>query len=99
MRRKLKMVDVAYRLTDLASPPGNRLEALKGGGEATLKVAADVGLYILNEKRAHLARLQSSLGLYVTVQIDPLAAHADCQIERTSMETRPDHAPVAAPVD
>ena len=29
-RRKLKMLDVAHRLTDLASPPGNRLEALKG---------------------------------------------------------------------
>jgi proteic killer suppression protein len=30
VRRKLKYLDVAFRLTDLASPPGNRLEALKG---------------------------------------------------------------------
>ncbi len=30
VRRKLKMLDVAQRLTDLRSPPGNRLEALKG---------------------------------------------------------------------
>lgn len=30
VRRKLKMLDVAQRLMDLRSPPGNRLEALKG---------------------------------------------------------------------
>ncbi len=29
-RRKLKWLDVAHELSDLASPPGNRLEALKG---------------------------------------------------------------------
>lgn len=28
--RKLDMLDYAARLSDLASPPGNRLEALKG---------------------------------------------------------------------
>jgi toxin HigB-1 len=28
--RKLKLIDVAQRLSDLASPPGNRLEALMG---------------------------------------------------------------------
>ena len=73
------------------------LEALKGGGEATLKTPRAVGLYILNEKRAHLARLQQTLGLFVTVVVDDDMAHAECLIERTSMETRPDHAPVAAP--
>ena len=30
IRRKLKMLDVAQRLSDLKSPRGNRLEALKG---------------------------------------------------------------------
>lgn len=30
VRRKLKMLDVAHSLLDLTSPPGNRLEALKG---------------------------------------------------------------------
>lgn len=30
VRRKLKFLDVAQRLWDLGSPPGNRLEALKG---------------------------------------------------------------------
>jgi ribonuclease E len=73
------------------------LEALKGGGEATLKTPRAVGLYILNEKRAHLARLQQTMGLFVTVVVDDELAHADCLIERTSMETRPDHAAVAAP--
>jgi toxin HigB-1 len=29
-KRKLDMLDYATRLNDLASPPGNRLEALKG---------------------------------------------------------------------
>lgn len=28
--RKLKMIEVARNVTDLRSPPGNRLEALKG---------------------------------------------------------------------
>jgi len=73
------------------------IEALKGGGEANLKVPRAVGLYILNEKRAHLARLHATLGLFVTVVIDDDVAHAECQIERTSMETRADHAPIVAP--
>lgn len=30
VQRKLKMLDVAQQLTDLRSPPGNRLELLKG---------------------------------------------------------------------
>ncbi|HEY0435695.1 MAG TPA: ribonuclease E/G, partial [Phenylobacterium sp.] len=73
------------------------LEALKGGGEATLKAPRAVALYILNEKRAHLARLQQTLGLFVTVQVDDEIAHAECLIERTSMETRPDHVLPSAP--
>ena len=30
MQRKLKMLDVAVRVDDLESPPGNRLKPLKG---------------------------------------------------------------------
>ncbi len=30
VQRKLKWLDVAQRLSDLASPPGNRLEPLRG---------------------------------------------------------------------
>jgi len=76
----------------LASLRALEIEALKGGGEATLRVPRAVGLYILNEKRAHLARLHAAFGLFVTILIDDEMAHADHAIERTSMETRPDHA-------
>jgi len=31
MQRKLKMLDAAMKLQELRVPPGNRLEALKGG--------------------------------------------------------------------
>jgi proteic killer suppression protein len=30
VQRRLKMLDVAQRLSDLRSPPGNRLESLRG---------------------------------------------------------------------
>jgi ribonuclease E len=72
------------------------VEALKGGGEATLRVPGPVGLYILNEKRQHLARLHHAFGLFATVVVEDAMSHADHVIERTSMETRPDHA-VALP--
>lgn len=68
------------------------IEALKGGGEATLKLPRAVGLYILNEKRNHLARIHESLGLFITIVIDDALAHADHEIERTASETRPEHA-------
>jgi ribonuclease E len=68
------------------------IEALKGGGEATLKAPRAVALYILNEKRPHLARLQQASGLFVTVQVDDALSHADSAIERTSTETRAEHA-------
>ena len=32
-QRKLRQLDIASELRDLASPPGNRLEALRGGRE------------------------------------------------------------------
>ena len=32
-QRKLRQLDIATELRDLASPPGNHLEALKGGRE------------------------------------------------------------------
>jgi ribonuclease E len=78
----------------LAALRAVEIEALKGGGEATLKVPRAVGLYILNEKRNHLARLHENLGLFVTISIDDALAHADHEIERTASETRPEHAPM-----
>ena len=46
VRRKLKMLDVAHRLSDLASPPGNRLEALSGRlqGRRSIRVNNQFGL-------------------------------------------------------
>ncbi|MDB5466646.1 MAG: Rne/Rng family ribonuclease, partial [Phenylobacterium sp.] len=78
----------------LAALRSLELEALKGGGEVTLTLPRPVGLYILNEKRAHLARLHQTFGLFVTVVIDDEMAHSDVLIERTSMETRAEHAAV-----
>ncbi|MDO8294876.1 MAG: ribonuclease E/G [Caulobacter sp.] len=69
-------------------------EALKGGGEATLKVPRAVGLYILNEKRSHLARIHEGLGLFVTIVIDDAMSHAEHEIERTASEAKPEHAVV-----
>ncbi len=39
-RRKLKMLDAARQLYDLRSPPGNRLEALKGdrAGQYSIRI-------------------------------------------------------------
>jgi len=40
VQRKLKMLDVAARMDDLESPPGNRLKALRGemGGRHSIRV-------------------------------------------------------------
>ena len=40
MRRKLRMIELAANLEDLRVPPGNRLEALKGGraGQHSIRV-------------------------------------------------------------
>ena len=39
-RRKLRMIDAAAELRDLASPPGNRLEALRGdrAGQHSIRI-------------------------------------------------------------
>jgi len=40
MRRKLRMIEIASTLEDLRVPPGNRLEALKGGraGQHSIRI-------------------------------------------------------------
>ena len=68
------------------------MEALRGGGELTLKVPGAVGLYILNEKRAHLARIHAVHHLYVTIQIDEALAHAEHELERTALGEHSLHA-------
>ena len=37
-QRKLRQLDIATELRDLASPPGNRLEALKGDREGQYSI-------------------------------------------------------------
>jgi proteic killer suppression protein len=38
VRRKLDMIHYAFKLSDLRSPPGNRLEALKGRLEGSYSI-------------------------------------------------------------
>lgn len=76
----------------LAALRAVEMEALKGGGEVTLKVPRAVGLYILNEKRAYLTRVHQLHGLYVTIQVDDAMAHADHEIERTALGQHSSHA-------
>ena len=76
----------------LSSLRAVEMEALRGGGELTLKVPAAVGLYILNEKRGHLARIHAVHHLYVTIQIDESLAHADHELDRTSLGEHSLHA-------
>ncbi|HEY2051298.1 MAG TPA: Rne/Rng family ribonuclease [Caulobacteraceae bacterium] len=60
------------------------IEGLSGGGEISLRVPKDVGLYILNAKREYLTRLAVMSGVYVNVTLDDALAHADHEVERVS---------------
>jgi ribonuclease E len=80
----------------LAALRAIEMEAVHGGGGALiLRVPSAVGLYILNEKRAYLQRVNQTHGLFVTVAIEASLAHADHEIERT--ETREHIAVVTEP--
>jgi ribonuclease E len=63
-------------------------DALKGSGAVILKVSRAVGLYILNEKRVYLQRLQQTHGLHVTVMVDDSLHAGDQEIERTELGDR-----------
>lgn len=69
------------------------MEALKGAGEVTLRAPRPVALYILNEKRGHLARLHADQGVFVAVVVDEALPHAEFVLERTSDEARPSDIP------
>ena len=58
------------------------MEGLRGGGEVSLRVSRDVGLYILNAKRDYLVRLRQAQGLQVNVVLDEALAAAELQIDR-----------------
>jgi len=72
----------------LAALRAVEVEALKGSGAVILKVSRSVGLYILNEKRAYLQRLQQTHGLHVTVVVDDSLHAGDQEIERTELGER-----------
>jgi len=60
------------------------MEAVRlGGGALTVRAPSAVALYLLNEKRAHLERLQQAQGLAVTIVIDDSLAHAEFALDRT----------------
>jgi ribonuclease E len=64
------------------------LEAAKNGpGVIHLRVPSAVALYILNEKRAYLMRLQQQQGLTVNVLVDDNLSDVDHEIERISTLT------------
>jgi ribonuclease E len=64
------------------------LEAARGGpGEILLRVPGPVALYILNQKRAYLMRLQQTQGVKVTVQVEDALSNIDHEIERLSTLT------------
>ena len=59
------------------------MELVRGGvGTVVLRVPSEVALYILNQKRAFLDRMQVSSGLFVTVQVDDTIGRAEHRIER-----------------
>jgi ribonuclease E len=61
------------------------LESAKGGpGVVTLRLPREVGLYILNEKREYLVRLQQVQGLQVNIVVDDAMMDIDHEIERVS---------------
>ena len=88
----------------LAALRAVEIEAAKRGpGAITLRVPTAVGLYILNEKRLYLAKLQEHQHLFVQVQLDDTIGTADHQIERTSTvdgyEGLPAPAPAPSPTE
>ena len=88
----------------LAALRAVEIEAAKRGpGAITLRVPTAVGLYILNEKRLYLSKLQEHQHLFVQVQLDDTIGTADHQIERTSTvdgyEGLPAPAPAPSPTE
>ena len=85
----------------LAALRAVEMEGLRGGGEVTLRVAKDVGLYMLNAKRDYLVRLRQTHGLWVNVVLDDSLSAAEHQIDRVSSEAPPirHEAPAVQPYD
>jgi ribonuclease E len=58
--------------------------AKNGAGAVILRLPTEVAIYVLNEKRAYLARLEMTQGLKVTVLADDSLSHAEHTLERTA---------------
>jgi ribonuclease E len=81
----------------LAALRAVEIEAARhGAGVVELRVAPDVALYVLNQKRAYLTRLQQAHGLFVAVRIDDSLNHSDHQVHRTSDRAADAPSPVEA---
>ncbi len=63
--------------------------AKNGGGAVTVRVPTACGLYLLNDKRAYLARVEASHGLAITVIIDDGLGQGEHAIERTATSDLP----------
>jgi ribonuclease E len=80
----------------LAALRAIEIEASRGAGAAVIRLPAEIALYVLNEKRGYLSRLEQTHGLRVSVAVDDKLGRADHAIERTLREERdPDAAPFA----
>jgi ribonuclease E len=76
----------------LAALRAIEVEAARGGaGAVTVRLTTAIALYILNEKRNYLARLEQTHDLIVTIATDDRLGHTDIDIERTeAREPSPD---------
>ncbi len=76
----------------LAALRAIEVEAARGGaGAVTVRLTTAIALYILNEKRNYLARLEQTHDLIVTIATDDHLGHTDVDIERTeAREPSPD---------
>jgi ribonuclease E len=76
----------------LAALRAIEVEAARGGaGAVTVRLPTAIALYILNEKRNYLARLEQTHDLIITIATDDHLGHTDVDMERTeAREPSPD---------
>jgi ribonuclease E len=80
----------------LAALRAVEIEAARGGaGSVIISLPSAVGLYVLNEKRGYLSRLEQTHGLRVAVAMNDKLGRAEHEIERTSREEREPHETVS----
>ena len=76
----------------LAALRAIEIEAARGGaGSAIVNLPSAVALYVLNEKRGYLSRLEQTHGLRVAIAVNDKLGRAEHEVERTSREEREPH--------